>query len=130
MTVYKNFEINKLRKAYGEMLNSLVEQVETNQFNTYNRKNFTMAGFEETLTASSGYRKLGPKQIANWKIPPFAGNPGFILATYKFRFRGTPIGSINITVGDVTTPAVEFTQDRIDALYKPFDDLVAKLQVV
>lgn len=107
---------SSLQTHFGHFINDLMNQVKYNQFNLYNRTYKKVKGKEYKFDAVKGFQKLGPTQVANWSVPPFADNPQYVLATFKIKFQGNPVGMINVTVEDVTEG---FSAERLEALVTP-----------
>ena len=107
---------SSLQTHFGMFINDLMKQVKDNQFSLYNRTYKTIKGKKCKFDAAKGFQKLGPMQVANWSVPPFVDNPQYVLATFKIKFQGNPVGMVNITVEDVTEG---FSAERLEALVTP-----------
>lgn len=103
-----------LNRCFNDLFNALLEQVKTNKFELYNRKNgrYHRDHPSACFSASPSFKKLGPHQIPNFNVPPFVGNKNYVLAIFKIKFNGNLVGTMTYTVGDVMDGVLDSKLER------------------
>lgn len=108
-----------LKRCFNDLFNILLEQVKTNKFELYNRKNgkYHRDYPSGSFSAVASFKKLGPHQIPNFNVPPFVGNKNYVLAIFKIKFEGNLVGTMSFTVGDITDG---MSDSKMEKVISPF----------
>lgn len=125
----KPYQVNIISKAYGALLADVLEQVKKNQFKVYTRTDIKLGDQKVQLSFLKGYQKLNPNTIPNWNVPPYVGNPSYVVAGFKVKFNGNTVGTFNITVADLECDMKADQTENFDRLSLPLANLLNKFKM-